>query len=57
MEGGVHRERGPNHWQESRDSHLTQPQFCPNDGIHLTLIWLLPFGRDLGCNLVPELNC
>ena len=25
MEGGVHRKRGPNHWQESRDSHLTRP--------------------------------
>ena len=25
MEGGVRRERGPNNWQESRDSHLTPP--------------------------------
>ena len=25
MKGGAHRERGPNHWQESRDSHLTRP--------------------------------
>ena len=25
MEGGVHPERGPNHWQERRDSHLTPP--------------------------------
>ena len=25
LEGGVHREREPNLWQKSRDSHLTQP--------------------------------
>ena len=25
MEGGVHLDRKPNHWQESRDSHLTRP--------------------------------
>ncbi len=25
MRGGVHREREPDHWQESRDSHLAQP--------------------------------
>ena len=35
MKGGVHRNRGPNHWQESRDSHLTQPSSCPTHGVHL----------------------
>ena len=25
MEGGVHLDRKPNHWQESRDSHLVRP--------------------------------
>ena len=25
MEGGIHRNKGPNHWQENRDSHLTRP--------------------------------
>ena len=23
--GGLHQDKGPNHWQESRDSHLTRP--------------------------------
>ena len=43
MEGGVHRERVSNHWQESRGSHLTRPSFCPNNGIHLSSERRYPF--------------
>ena len=35
MGGGFHRERGPNHWQDSWDPHLIQPQLCPTNGVHL----------------------
>ena len=37
MEGGVHRNRRPNHWQESRDCHLTRPWSCPEKGVHLSV--------------------
>ena len=37
-EGGVHRQRDANHWQESRDHQLTPPWPCPNNAVHLT-VW------------------
>ena len=40
-EGGVRRERGSNHWQESRDSHLTHPWFYPNNRVNLS--WCLKY--------------
>ena len=30
MQGGVHREKDQNYWQERRGSRLTQHQFCLN---------------------------
>ena len=51
----VHRKRGPNHWQESRDSHLTQPQFCPNYGVHLRLSGTPP--RTSPCATAARRRC
>ena len=36
MKGGVHSVLKQTYWQELRDSHLTPPQFCPNNRVHLS---------------------